>query len=64
VKILIIEHNYQYKKFPYSFYESRLINAAGKYIKIQKASYNQSAAFRAVCPKDKQGNFIPTHIIK
>jgi hypothetical protein len=64
MKILLIEHNYKYKQFPYLFWESRLVNQAGQYVKISSQNTTQANAFQAVCPKDKDEQFIPTHIIR
>jgi hypothetical protein len=65
MEILIIHHNYKYLKFPYSWVEGRLIDSKGNYIKISlDKELNESAVFRRLCPKDKEGNFIQTHIIR
>ena len=45
------------------FVESRLINNQGEYVKIGQGS-TQANAFQAVCPKDNEGEFIPTHVLK
>ena len=65
MEILIIHHDYKYLKFPYHWVEGRLIDSKGNYTKISlNNEINESAVFRTLCPKDKNGDFIPTHIIK
>jgi len=65
MEILIIHHDYRYLKFPYHWVEGRLIDSKGNYTKISlNNEVNESAVFRTLCPKDKNGDFIPTHIIK
>ena len=68
MRILIIEHRvctysmYSVPLSPVMWHESRLIDNQGNYLKIGRG-ITQADAFQDICPKDKRGKIIPTHII-
>ena len=60
MRILLINHYVKTSRT--IIIESRLINNKGEYIK-RGNGLTEAQAFQSVCPKDDQGEFIPTHIM-